>query len=75
MDTDNKKYAAEALDVRAGSAPTFQDRRPNFRDEAGNLFLVRCYHCSPEHGRENYAPVVATGTCAWCGWPNRRRYG
>ena len=42
---------------------TIQDHAPNFRDQ-GQLFLVRCYRC----GRENYAPAVATGTCAFCGW-------
>jgi len=31
------------------------------------LFLVRCFHCSSA-GKENYAPAVASGTCAWCGW-------
>ncbi len=44
-----------------------QDRPPNFRDD-GQLFLVRCFACAPEHGRENWAPAVASGTCAWCGW-------
>jgi hypothetical protein len=43
------------------------DRPPNFRDENGKLFLVRCFACG-EHGRENYAMVVAKGECAWCGW-------
>lgn len=38
--------------------------RANFRDAAGSLFLVRCPACD----RENYAPAVATGQCAWCGW-------
>lgn len=45
-----------------------QDRPPNFRDECGDLYLVRCYACAPEHGTENWAPAVAGGTCAWCGW-------
>ena len=36
---------------------------PNFVDE-GDIFLVRCPKC----GRENYAPAVATGQCAWCGF-------
>jgi hypothetical protein len=51
---------------------SIQDRPPNFRDEKGNLFLVRCFACWPEHGRENWAVVVATGTCAWCDWYERR---
>jgi len=47
---------------------TINDRKPNFRDEDGSLFLVRCYACNPEHGRENYVCAVAHGQCAWCGW-------
>jgi len=47
---------------------TIQDKGANFRDKEGNLFLVRCYVCGGEHGKENYAPAVATGCCAWCGW-------
>ena len=42
----------------------FQDKEPNFRDENGNLYLFRCYLCN----RENWAPAVATGTCANCGY-------
>ena len=45
-----------------------QDRPPNFRGKGGQLFLVRCFACEPDNGRENYAPAVATGQCAWCGW-------
>ncbi len=44
-----------------------QDRPPNFR-ENGKLYLVRCFACESEHGRENWAMVVAKGVCAWCGW-------
>jgi len=44
-----------------------QDRPPNFRKE-GKLYLVRCFKCEPEHGKENYMIAAATGTCAWCGW-------
>ena len=43
------------------------DREPNFYSN-GKLYLVRCYACEPEHGRENYTPSVSSGTCAWCGW-------
>ena len=45
-----------------------QDRGANFRGEDGKLYLVRCYACGGEHGTENYAPAVATGQCAFCGW-------
>jgi len=40
---------------------------PNWETD-GQLFLVRCFDCEPERGRENYGPVVARGYCAWCGW-------
>jgi len=41
-----------------------QEQHPNFRNEDGKLFLVRCFACD----RENWAPAVATGACEWCGW-------
>ena len=41
-----------------------QKSSPNFCDEEGNAYLVRC----PECKRENYIPMVATGVCAWCGY-------
>lgn len=46
------------------------DRSPNFRatDGSGRLFLVRCFACGGERGRENWGPAVASGYCAWCGW-------
>ncbi len=44
-----------------------QDCKPNFREE-GKLYLVRCFSCGGEYGKENYMPAVATGRCAWCGW-------
>ena len=47
---------------------TIQDRLPNFR-EKGKLYLVRCFACESVSGRENRAVAVASGTCAWCGWP------
>jgi len=42
---------------------------PNFRSPDGKLFVVRCEAC----GRENWAPAVATGLCAWCGWQEARK--
>jgi hypothetical protein len=48
------------------------DRPPNFRSEETNeLYLQRCFVCDPIRGRENWAPAVATGQCAWCGWLER----
>ena len=41
--------------------------RGNFESN-GKLFLVRCQNCG---NKENYLPAVATGQCAWCGWPNK----
>lgn len=53
------------------TAKVSQDRGQNFRDKNGKLFLIRCYACEPERGRENYAMAVASGTCAWCGWTEK----
>lgn len=35
--------------------------------EGGKFYLVRCYVCAPDRGRENYLPAAASGRCAWCG--------
>jgi ribosomal protein S27E len=43
------------------------DKYPNFWSD-GQFFLVRCFECNKEYGTENYAPAVASGECAWCGW-------
>ena len=43
------------------------ERKPNFRDGEDRFYLVRCFVCDPDHGRENYAPMVALGECAFCG--------
>jgi ribosomal protein L37E len=29
----------------------------------GKICMEKCFKC----GKENYAPAVATGSCAWCG--------
>lgn len=44
--------------------PEFSDKPANFIGPDGRKYLVRCPAC----GRENWAPAVASGTCAWCGW-------
>lgn len=45
------------------------DRPPNVRTEHGRLLLVRCFACDTSgRGRENWAPRVWSGVCAWCGW-------
>ena len=33
-------------------------------ESGGKLFLVRCPKCE----KENWAPSVASGQCAWCGY-------
>jgi hypothetical protein len=40
------------------------EHKANFIKD-GQLYLVRCQNCG---NRENYAPAVAGGMCAWCGW-------
>jgi len=40
----------------------------NFRLEGGDLYLVRCFHCEPLHGRKNLSTAAPHGRCGWCGW-------
>jgi len=35
-----------------------------FKTKEGKLFLVYCPRC----GKENWAPRVSEGVCAWCGY-------
>lgn len=35
-----------------------------YYEDTDDLLLIKCPKC----GRENWAPRVATGTCAWCGY-------
>jgi len=52
-----------------------QEQGANFRGKNGKLYLVRCYACGDKdgRGRENWAPAVASGTCAWCGWSGEEK--
>lgn len=34
-----------------------------FQVDDGMVYMVRCFEC----GKENWAPAVASGRCAWCG--------
>ena len=52
---------------------TIQDKGENFRNDAGKLFLVRCYAHDKKDGRENSGVAVASGTCAWCGWSEKKK--
>lgn len=58
------------MNTKQGRITTLQEqlRDPNFFGRDGSFYLIRCYHCDPEYGRENWAMAVATGTCNWCGW-------
>ena len=51
-----------------------QDRPPNFRKD-DRLYLVRCFACDPEIGKENWAMAVYSGVCAWCGWGGKGNKG
>jgi len=37
----------------------------------GRIFMTRCPKCH----RENYAPAVSAGICAWCGYDANEDYG
>ena len=64
-----EKSERDFYDWRESPMPeTIQDRAPNFRDDEGKLYLVRCFACESEYGRENLAVGVAAGMCVWCGW-------
>jgi hypothetical protein len=47
------------------------DRSPNFTSLEGKFFLVRCYNCDKDNGRENSTIAVASGVCAFCGWSEK----
>jgi len=47
-----------------------QTQSPNFTSN-GKLYLVRCFVCGGDHGRENWAMAVASGKCCWCGWESK----
>jgi len=49
-----------------------QNKSPNFIGKEGELYLVRCFACGGKYGTENYAPAVATGICAFCGWTSKK---
>jgi hypothetical protein len=44
--------------------------RANFIGDNGKFYMVYCPKCF----KENYAPVVATGKCAWCGHDGNERH-
>jgi len=53
------------MDIRGKNyAKTIQDRDPNFRDKNGQLYLVRCFNCDSDRGRENYVMNISAGVCA-----------
>lgn len=41
-----------------------------YRTKDGLICMIRRFEC----GRENWAPAVVTGCCAWCGYdPNKKQ--
>ncbi|MFA6235615.1 MAG: hypothetical protein WC824_15710 [Bacteroidota bacterium] len=69
-DAETGKFKADALLRKAGWELEMEPKPTSWKDHPGNfvkngkLYLVRCPSC----GLENYAPAVASGTCAFCGW-------
>lgn len=50
---------------------TLEDQKKykgNFVGDDDKLYLVNCAYCK----RENYALMVASGICAWCGWEDKK---
>ena len=62
-----QRCEGDAMSKSAINKRSINDHKPNFRDQNNQLFLIRCFNC----GRENWAPTVATGVCAWCGWADK----
>jgi hypothetical protein len=58
--------------MKQAKLKTVNDREPNFRDDSGRLFLVKCFACAPKFGRENKITFVYSGECAWCGWKEEK---
>jgi hypothetical protein len=44
-----------------------QCKLPNFQRD-GVFYLVRCFNCGGKKGKENIAPFLQRGVCAFCGW-------
>lgn len=60
--------------MKTSTQNTSKTKKPKVRSyvyEAtdGKLFMVRCADC----GRENWAPAVASGQCAWCGYKAQKK--
>jgi len=47
---------------------TINDRKPNYRNQDGKLYLVRCFACGGDDGTENYVAAIAASVCSFCGW-------
>ena len=44
-----------------------KDKGFGYKTDNGLVCMQRCFTC----GRENWAPIVSSGQCAWCGYnPN-----
>lgn len=52
------------MKIDTNAPAMFEGERANFYGPNGKRYLVRCPSCK----RENYAPSVSSGQCAWCGW-------
>jgi ribosomal protein L37E len=46
-------------------------KHPNFLSKDSKWYLVRCPKCD----KENYAPMVASGVCAWCAFDGNKKRG
>lgn len=46
------------MNVRKGKGVVYYD------EQSEKFCMIRCVEC----GRENWAPAVSGGTCAWCGF-------
>lgn len=57
------------LEVKMPNKDIRTEKGYGFISDDGKQYLVRCHEC----GRENYAPLVASGCCAWCGYDSNAK--
>ena len=63
----------EVMDITLTSEHGMTTRADQLRNGVnhevdGKLYLFRCMNCDEVRGKENWAPAVSSGICAFCGW-------
>lgn len=64
MTTSDKLLSKEEIREGVGWTNLTKKSHPNFCDDRGDVYLVKCPKCK----KENYSLAVVSGQCAWCGF-------